>query len=127
MADVGPVVAKRIAHFFAQAHNREVITSLRNLDVQWPEGQPQRAAKGPLSGKTVVLTGGLSALSRDEAGARLEALGAKISGSVSKKTGLVIAGESAGSKLDKARELALEIWDESRLMAFLAEHEQSQS
>ena len=127
VADVGPVVAKRIAHFFAQAHNREVITSLRNLDVQWPEGQPQRAFDGPLSGKTVVLTGGLSALSRDEAGARLEALGAKISGSVSKKTGLVIAGESAGSKLDKARELALEIWDESRLMAFLAEHEQSQS
>jgi DNA ligase (NAD+) len=126
VADVGPVVARRIAHFFAQAHNREVIASLRNLAVQWPEGQPQRALDGPLSGKTVVLTGGLSALSRDEAGARLEALGAKISGSVSKKTGLVIAGESAGSKLDKARELALEIWDEARLMAFLAEHEQGQ-
>jgi DNA ligase (NAD+) len=126
VADVGPVVARRIAHFFAQAHNREVIASLRHLAVQWPEGQPQRAINGPLSGKTVVLTGGLSALSRDEAGARLEALGAKISGSVSKKTGLVIAGESAGSKLDKARELALEIWDEARLMAFLAEHEQGQ-
>lgn len=123
--DVGPVVARRIAHFFAQTHNRDVIAKLRELSVQWPEGPPQRAIDGPLSGKTVVLTGGLTALSRDEAGARLEALGAKVSGSVSKKTGLVIAGESAGSKLDKARELGLEIWDEARLMAFFAGHEQN--
>jgi DNA ligase (NAD+) len=72
-------------------------------------------------GKTVVLTGGLSSMSREVAGARLEALGAKVSGSVSRKTGFVIAGEAAGSKLDKARELGLDIWDEARLLNFLAE------
>lgn len=75
-----------------------------------------------LAGKTVVLTGGLASMSRDEAGAKLEALGAKVSGSVSKKTGIVIAGEAAGSKLAKAQELGLEIWDETALLAFLTEH-----
>ncbi len=77
---------------------------------------------GPLEGMTVVLTGGLASMSRDEAGAKLEALGAKVSGSVSKKTGIVIAGEAAGSKLAKAQELGIEIWDEAKLLAFLAEH-----
>lgn len=120
--DIGPVVAARIAHFFAQPHNREVIDALRANGVRWPEGPPQRASEGPLAGVTVVLTGGLAAMSRDEAGARLEALGAKVSGSVSKKTGIVVAGEAAGSKLAKAQELGLEIWDEARLLAFLAEH-----
>lgn len=119
--DVGPVVAARIAHFFAQPHNREVIAALRENGVHWPEGAPQRATEGPLSGKTVVLTGGLSSMSRDEAGAKLEALGAKVSGSVSKKTSLVVAGEAAGSKLAKAQELGLEIWDEAALLAFLQE------
>jgi DNA ligase (NAD+) len=121
--DIGPVVAARIAHFFAQAHNREVIAALRGNGVHWPEGPPQRAQDGPLAGKTVVLTGGLAAMSRDEAGTRLEALGAKLSGSVSKKTGIVIAGEAAGSKLAKARELGLEIWDEAMLLTFLADNE----
>ncbi len=119
--DIGPVVAARIAHFFAEAHNRDVIAALR-AQVRWPEGAPQRAADGPLAGKTVVLTGGLAAMSRDEAGDKLEALGAKVSGSVSKKTSIVIAGEAAGSKLAKAQELGVEIWDEARLLAFLAEH-----
>jgi DNA ligase (NAD+) len=68
-----------------------------------------------------VLTGGLEAMSRDEAGAKLEALGAKVSGSVSKKTSFVVAGEAAGSKLAKAQELGVEIWDEKKLLAFLAE------
>lgn len=77
---------------------------------------------GPLDGKTVVLTGSLEAMSRDEAGAKLEALGAKVAGSVSKKTHLVVAGEAAGSKLAKAQELGIEIWDEARLLQFLAEH-----
>ncbi|HWU71290.1 MAG TPA: NAD-dependent DNA ligase LigA, partial [Pseudoxanthomonas sp.] len=117
--DVGPVVAARIAHFFAQPHNREVIAALRENGVHWPEGAPQRASEGPLSGKTVVLTGGLASMSRDEAGAKLEALGAKVSGSVSKKTSLVVAGEAAGSKLAKAQELGIEIWDEAALLAFL--------
>ncbi|GAB3366572.1 NAD-dependent DNA ligase LigA [Lysobacter rhizosphaerae] len=118
--DVGPVVAARIAHFFAEPHNREVIAALGANGVHWKEGAPQRASEGPLSGQTVVLTGGLEAMSRDEAGARLEALGAKVSGSVSKKTSFVVAGEAAGSKLAKAQELGIEIWDEARLLAFLA-------
>ena len=117
--DVGPVVAARIAHFFAQPHNREVIAALRSAGVHWKEGAPQRTTDGPLAGKTVVLTGGLASMSRDEAGAKLEALGAKVSGSVSKKTSLVVAGEAAGSKLAKAQELGIEIWDEAQLLAFL--------
>ena len=120
--DIGPVVAARIAHFFAEPHNREVIAALRANGVHWPEGPPQRASEGPLAGQTVVLTGGLAAMSRDEAGAKLEALGAKVSGSVSKKTSFVVAGEAAGSKLAKAQELGIEIWDEARLLAFLAGH-----
>jgi DNA ligase (NAD+) len=121
--DVGPIVAARIAHFFAQPHNREVIAALREAGVDWTEGAPKRSAEGPLAGKTVVLTGGLESMSRDEAGDRLEALGAKVSGSVSKKTSLVVAGEAAGSKLAKAQELGVEIWDEAALRAFLQEHE----
>lgn len=123
--DVGPVVSARIHGFFAEAHNREVIAALREAGVQWAEGPPQRSAEGPLAGKTVALTGSLSALTRDEAGARLEALGAKVAGSVSKKTHLVVAGEAAGSKLDKARELGIEVWDEAALLAFLAAHGRS--
>jgi DNA ligase (NAD+) len=94
--------------------------ALATLLARVPESDD--APAGPLEGKTVVLTGGLSAMSRDEAGAKLEALGAKIAGSVSKKTHLVVAGEAAGSKLAKAQELGIEIWDEARLLAFLAEH-----
>jgi DNA ligase (NAD+) len=120
--DVGPIVAGRIAAFFAEPHNREVIAALRAAGVHWPEGPPQRATDGPLAGRTVVLTGSLEALTRDEAGQRLEALGAKVAGSVSKKTAFVVAGEAAGSKLEKARTLGVEIWDEARLLAFLAEH-----
>ncbi len=120
--DVGPIVAARIAHFFAEAHNREAIAALQAAGMHWPEGAPQRATDGPLAGKTVVLTGGLSAMSRDEAGARLEALGAKVSGSVSKKTSLVVAGEAAGSKLAKAQELGIETWDEAALLSFLDQH-----
>jgi DNA ligase (NAD+) len=120
--DVGPVVAARIAHFFAEPHNREAIAALQAAGMHWPEGAPQRATDGPLAGKTVVLTGGLAAMSRDEAGARLEALGAKVAGSVSKKTSLVVAGEAAGSKLAKAQELGIETWDEAALLAFLAAH-----
>lgn len=77
---------------------------------------------GPLDGKTVVLTGSLASMSRDEAGEKLEALGAKVTGSVSKKTHLVVAGEAAGSKLAKAQELGIEIWDEAQLLAFLENH-----
>jgi len=79
-------------------------------------------AAGPLEGKTVVLTGTLSAMGRDEAKDRLEALGAKTAGSVSKKTSFVVAGEAAGSKLAKAEELGVEVWDEAKLLAFLEQH-----
>jgi DNA ligase (NAD+) len=120
--DIGPVMAAHIAHFFAEPHNREVIAALQANGVHWKEGAPQRSSVGPLVGQTVVLTGGLESMSRDDAGAKLEALGAKVSGSVSKKTSFVVAGEAAGSKLVKAQELGLEIWDEARLLAFLAEH-----
>ena len=95
----------------------EAIARLRALV---PESE--EVVAGPLDGKTVVLTGGLSSMSRDEAGAKLEALGAKIAGSVSKKTSLVVAGEAAGSKLAKAEELGIEIWDETKLLAFLEAH-----
>jgi DNA ligase (NAD+) len=122
VTDVGPVVARRIVAFFHEAHNREVIAGLRGAGVSWPEAAPKRALVGPLAGKTVVLTGSLAGLGRDEAGARLEALGAKVAGSVSRKTSLVVAGEAAGSKLEKALELGIEVWDEARLLAFLAEH-----
>jgi DNA ligase (NAD+) len=120
--DIGPIVAAGIVHFFAEPHNREVIAALRAAGVHWPEPGPQRASEGPLAGKTVVLTGGLAAMTRDEAGAKLEALGAKVSGSVSKKTSFVVAGEAAGSKLAKAQELGVEVWDEAKLLEFLAEH-----
>ncbi len=82
----------------------------------------ESAAHGPMECKSVVLTGSLSSMTRDEAGARLEALGAKISGSVSRKTSLVVAGEAAGSKLAKAEELGIEIWDEAALLGFLENH-----
>jgi DNA ligase (NAD+) len=120
--DVGPVVARRIVGFFGEPHNRQVIAALRKAGVRWPEGPPQRSAEGPLAGKTVVLTGALASMSRDAAGARLEALGAKVAGSVSKKTSFVVAGEAAGSKLDKARELGVDVWDEARLLDYLAAH-----
>ena len=120
--DVGPVVAARIAGFFAEPHNREVVEALRAAGVTWPEGAPQRSAEGPLAGQTVVLTGALAAMGRDEAGDRLQALGAKVSGSVSKKTSFVVAGEAAGSKLEKALALGVEVWDEARLLSFLNAH-----
>ncbi|MGH8499104.1 MAG: NAD-dependent DNA ligase LigA, partial [Methylococcales bacterium] len=118
--DVGPIVAKRIVNFFHEHHNRDVIVGLRAAGVVWSEGAPKRSAEGPMAGKTVVLTGGLNSMSRDEAGDKLEALGAKVAGSVSKKTSIVIAGEAAGSKLEKAKELGIEIWDENQLIDFLS-------
>lgn len=90
------------------------------LRARLPERSEQAA--GPLDGKTVVLTGTLTAMGRDEAKDRLEALGAKTAGSVSKKTSFVVAGEAAGSKLAKAEELGVEVWDEAKLLAFLAQY-----
>ena len=121
--DVGPVVAGHIAAFFAEPHNREVIDALRARGVSWKESAPQAESVGAFSGKTYVLTGTLSSMGRDEAKSRLEALGAKVSGSVSKKTSAVIAGESAGSKLDTARELGVEVLDEAAFLDLLRANE----
>ncbi|MBL8515596.1 MAG: NAD-dependent DNA ligase LigA [Betaproteobacteria bacterium] len=115
--DVGPVVAESIWRFFQEPHNREVVEQLRACGVAWPEGPPaERPTSGPFAGKTVVLTGTLSSLSRDDAKARIESLGGKVTGSVSKKTDLVIAGVEAGSKLEKARELGIAVWDEAEFL-----------
>ncbi|MCI1191525.1 NAD-dependent DNA ligase LigA [Calidifontimicrobium sp. SYSU G02091] len=118
--DVGPVVARSIRTFFDQPHNREVVEQLRAAGVHWDEhaGAPPAEAL-PLAGKTFVLTGTLPTLTRDDAKAMLEAAGAKVAGSVSKKTDYVVAGEAAGSKLDKARELGIAVIDEAGLRALL--------
>ncbi|MEG3788668.1 NAD-dependent DNA ligase LigA [Lysobacter sp. CCNWLW3] len=101
---------------------QRVGAALAQLQARLPDAAAAAAAAGPLDGQTAVLTGSLSALSRDQAKDHLEALGAKVAGSVSKKTSFVVAGEAAGSKLDKAQELGVPIWDEAQLLAFLAEH-----
>jgi DNA ligase (NAD+) len=113
--DVGPVVAESIHTFFAQEHNREVVEQLRACGVTWPEGEAEARAPKPLAGKTVVLTGSLPTLSRDEAKDMLEAAGAKVAGSVSKKTDYVVAGAEAGSKLEKAQLLGVPVLDEAGL------------
>ena len=118
--DVGPVVAEAIHTFFAQPHNREVVEQLRACGVTWEEGAPAERATLPLAGKTVVLTGTLPTLSRDAAKDLLEAAGAKVAGSVSKKTHYVVAGEEAGSKLAKALELGVPVLDEAGMLALLA-------
>ncbi|HYD75524.1 NAD-dependent DNA ligase LigA [Ramlibacter sp.] len=118
--DVGPIVAESIHTFFAQPHNREVVEQLRACGVHWEEGEPAAQAPRPLAGKTVVLTGTLPTLSRDEAKDLLEAAGAKVAGSVSKKTSYVVAGAEAGSKLDKAQELGVPVLDEDGLRQLLA-------
>ena len=119
MPDVGPEVAARIATFFTETHNRKVIAKLIAAGVHWPEVEVMAAAEQPLAGKTFVLTGTLEGMTRDEAKARLQALGAKVSGSVSKKTDYVVAGASPGSKLDRARELGVAVLDEAGFRALV--------
>ena len=122
VSDVGPIVAQSLRTFFDQAHNVEVVEQLRAAGVTFPEtdGVAVDETPKPLAGKTFVLTGTLPTLSRDDAKDRIEAAGGKVSGSVSKKTHFVVAGEEAGSKLDKARELAIPLLDEDGLLALLA-------
>jgi DNA ligase (NAD+) len=122
VTDVGPVVAESVHQFFAEEHNRTVIEQLRAPGrVTWPEGPPapRAALGGVLTGKTVVLTGTLPTLTREEAKEMLEAAGAKVSGSVSKKTDYVVAGAEAGSKLAKAEELGVAILDEDGMRKLL--------
>lgn len=120
--DVGPIVAQSIVDFFAESHNREVVQQLRASGVYWEEHEGVSAQFLPLSGKTYVLTGTLSSLSRDEAKSQLEALGAKVAGSVSKKTDYVVAGADAGSKLDKARALNVPVLEERQFLQQLEEY-----
>jgi DNA ligase (NAD+) len=118
--DVGPIVATSILRFLGQPHNREVIEQLRKAGVVWQETEGAApAAVGPLAGKTLVLTGTLPTLSRDEASAMIVAAGGKVSASVSKKTDLVVAGAEAGSKLDKAVALGVQVIDEQSLRQLL--------
>jgi len=119
VADVGPIVAERIHQFFQQSHNRDVIERLtgNEIGVHWPAMPPiARVAQAPLAGQTWVLTGTLEQLTRDDAKARLQALGAKVAGSVSAKTTLVVAGPGAGSKLDRATELGIPVMDEEAFL-----------
>ena len=117
--DIGPVIVKSIQAFFAEAHNREVIEELRKLGVHWEDGEPDADRPKPLTGMTFVLTGTLPTMGRDEAKEILENLGAKVSGSVSKKTNYVVAGEEAGSKLAKAQELGVNVLDEAEMLALV--------
>ncbi|MFN7572506.1 MAG: NAD-dependent DNA ligase LigA [Betaproteobacteria bacterium] len=118
--DVGPVVAASIAHFFAEPHNREAIDQLRAAGVHWAEGEGAvRPAAGRLAGKNFVLTGTLPTLTREQASELILAAGGKVSGSVSKKTDYVLAGEEAGAKLEKAQALGVAVIDEAQLRALL--------
>ena len=126
--DVGEVIAESITSFFAAPGNRDVIRALRESGVTWPEAKApavSEAADGDpaseVAGKTFVLTGTLPNLSRDEASDRILAAGGRVSGSVSKKTNFVVAGEAAGSKLAKAEKLGVTVIDEAELLRMLGE------
>lgn len=122
VTDIGPVVADSIASYFELPDNQSDVAALRAAGITWPDLVAAHTA-GPkaLAGKTFVLTGSLSALSREGAKEKLISLGAKVAGSVSKNTDVVVAGEAAGSKLDKAQELGIPVWDENQLLALLKE------
>ncbi len=120
--DVGEVIAESIVDFFQEPHNRDVIEQLTSAEIgiHWPDVEIQALTiDSPFTGKTVVLTGTLSQLTRDEAKDKLKKLGAKVTGSVSKKTDFVIAGEAAGSKLTKAEELGIKVIDEQEMIDLL--------
>lgn len=116
VSDVGTVVAEHLYHFFREPHNQQVVSALLAQGLHWPAIALQQVTEQPLSGQTIVLTGTLSSMGRDEAKALLQRLGAKVSGSVSAKTHAVIAGENAGSKLAKASELQVPVWDEQQML-----------
>jgi DNA ligase (NAD+) len=115
--DVGEVIAHSLVQWHGEARNRKLIERLRKAELNFTSAlYNPSAALGPLAGKTFVLTGTLPTLKREQAAAKIEALGGKVSGSVSKKTDYVVAGEDAGSKLDKAQKLAVKIIDEAELL-----------
>ncbi|GED45127.1 DNA ligase [Vreelandella aquamarina] len=123
--DVGPIVAKHIHTFFRQPHNLETIQALIEAGITWQESEVTQGPT-PLEGQTWVLTGAMESMTRDEGKARLQALGAKVAGSVSKKTTCLVAGEAAGSKLTKAEQLGVEVIDEATFIERLAAWEQSE-
>jgi len=120
--DVGPIVALHIVEFFQQPHNLEVVKSLIAAGVQWDEFDVDHQQEKPLDGKTYVLTGTLNLMARDQAKGYLQQLGAKVSGSVSKKTHCVIAGDNAGSKLTKAESLGVTVITEQEYIDVLKEY-----
>ena len=119
--DVGPVVAARVRAFFEDDRNREIVSRLVDSGIAWPPPSAAQPRESPLQGKTVVLTGALSSMTRDEAKARLLGLGARVTAGVSKSTHLVIAGERPGSKADRAAELGIEVLDEAAWCRLLDE------
>ena len=120
VADIGPVVAASIAEWFSDPANRQLVSNLRDLGVAWTEHEGAKdPGDGALNGMVCVLTGALESLSRDAAKAALVGLGAKVSGSVSKKTNFLVAGSAAGSKLAKAAQLGVPVLDESALQKLL--------
>ncbi|MEP5764503.1 MAG: NAD-dependent DNA ligase LigA [Halieaceae bacterium] len=121
--DVGPVVADHLRQFFDSDNSMALVAELRKGGVSWPDLPVQPAAELPLAGQTWVVTGTLESMSRDEAKARLQELGAKVAGSVSARTSCVVAGPGAGSKLGKARELDVNVIDEVAFLALLNAHE----
>ncbi len=120
--DIGDIVAAHIVNFFAEEHNRSVIEQLQKAGIYWEEKEPVSSAEdAPLSGKTAVITGTLSDMTRDDAKEALEALGAKVTGSVSAKTDFLVAGDKAGSKLAKAQKLEVKVYDEAAFKELLNE------
>ena len=120
--DIGDIVAAHIVNFFAEEHNRTVIEQLQKAGIYWEEKEPVSSAEdAPLSGKTAVITGTLSDMTRDDAKEALEALGAKVTGSVSAKTDFLVAGDKAGSKLAKAQKLEVKVYDEAAFKELLNE------
>jgi len=120
--DVGTIVAEHIVNFFKESHNTDVIDALLQAGVHWPEIEAKDEGNLPLEGKTCVITGTLSEMGRAEAKDKLQSLGAKVAGSISKNTDFLVAGEKAGSKLTKAQDLGVDVWDEAALIAFLADN-----
>ena len=120
--DVGPVVADYLVQFFDSTASITVVARLREAGVSWPDLEVLPAQLLPLAGQTWVVTGKLEALDRNEAKAQLQALGAKVAGSVSARTHSVVAGPGAGSKLTRAADLGVAVLDESAFLALLAEH-----
>jgi len=118
--DVGPVVARHIAEFFAEPRNQAVVKALLDCGIHWPAIEKRAPEQQPLLGKTYVITGTLEKMSRNDAKQALQALGAKVAGSVSSKTDGLVAGEAAGSKLTKAQELGVEVLDEAWLLQQIA-------